>query len=181
MSLWIVEYPLYFNIFVFRNDMLPVRVYNFLILLSFSAFCLISVSCKKTRGCIDPYADNFNPAAEVDDNSCIPPRNKFFGVYSAEYACKNPVGNPELVTIKADNVTLTDIVIDKLIGHGAPVKATVNKAQFVIPFKDFQGNSGLYVRGKGSVVGKTVTIEYEIGPYAAPDIVNNKCILTLTR
>ena len=135
-------------------------------------------SCKKTKGCTDPYADNFSPTAEVDDNSCIPPRNKFLGVYKSKYNC---TPDTQLVEIRADNVTLTDIVIDKLFGHGAAIKATINKAELVIPFKDYQGNSGRYIRGKGSIVGKTVTIEYQTGPYAVPDSVENNCVVTLTR
>lgn len=42
-------------------------MYKYLILLVLSFSVL---SCKKTKGCLVPYADNFNPDAKVDDGSC---------------------------------------------------------------------------------------------------------------
>jgi hypothetical protein len=42
---------------------------NFLLLLSF--LTLVLVGCKKEEGCTDDLALNYDPTAEVDDNSCL--------------------------------------------------------------------------------------------------------------
>ena len=52
-------------------------------ILSFLASVLvISPSCTKIRGCIEPTADNYNINAEEDDGTCIPSRDKLIGSYN---------------------------------------------------------------------------------------------------
>ncbi|MFC2176098.1 hypothetical protein ACFLR1_03925 [Bacteroidota bacterium] len=56
-------------------------------LLLFLSVLLLSIpaleSCSKKRGCTDPAADNFDSEAKEDDDTCIPKRLKFLGVYNA--------------------------------------------------------------------------------------------------
>ncbi len=40
-----------------------------------------STSCEKKRGCTNQYADNYDPEAKQDDDTCIPTRLKFVGEY----------------------------------------------------------------------------------------------------
>ena len=49
--------------------------------------CLCSVllySCKKTEGCTDNQATNYNPDAEKNDGSCVFPYDAYVGTYSVK-------------------------------------------------------------------------------------------------
>ncbi len=47
--------------------------------------CLLAaltiVGCVKKRGCTDAYADNYDPEAKQDDDTCEPTRDKFIGTF----------------------------------------------------------------------------------------------------
>lgn len=53
-----------------------------LFILSISILCLlVVVGCEKKRGCTNTFSDNYDPEATQDDDTCIPTRDKFVGVY----------------------------------------------------------------------------------------------------
>lgn len=53
----------------------------FLLAAAFTASFVLD-SCTKIRGCTEKTADNFLVAAEEDDGTCIPSRDKLIGNYS---------------------------------------------------------------------------------------------------
>jgi hypothetical protein len=55
------------------------------LILAVFAFLLVGVStgCDPKRGCTDNLADNFDPEAKQDDDTCVPTREKFVGEYEA--------------------------------------------------------------------------------------------------
>jgi hypothetical protein len=56
---------------------------NLLILAMAMATVALQTSCVKQRGCTDVNADNYDPEAEQDDDTCVPTRLKFVGEYDA--------------------------------------------------------------------------------------------------
>lgn len=56
---------------------------NFLVVVLGLLFISISTGCDPKRGCTDTLADNFDPEAKQDDDTCVPTREKFVGEYEA--------------------------------------------------------------------------------------------------
>lgn len=56
---------------------------NLLIVLLGLLFLGVSTGCDPKRGCTSNLADNFDPEAKQDDDTCIPTREKFVGEYDA--------------------------------------------------------------------------------------------------
>lgn len=52
-------------------------------LLAVFSFALPQYGCSPERGCTDPNADNYDPEAGEDDDTCIPTNLKFLGEYDA--------------------------------------------------------------------------------------------------
>lgn len=53
-----------------------------LLLVAVLTTCFVLDSCTKIRGCTEKTADNYSVAAEEDDGTCIPSRDKLIGNYS---------------------------------------------------------------------------------------------------
>lgn len=56
---------------------------NFLLVVLGLLFIGVSTGCDPKRGCTDTLADNFDPEAKQDDDTCVPTREKFVGEYEA--------------------------------------------------------------------------------------------------
>lgn len=152
-------------------------------LLLFCVVFFLGQGCSKREGCTDPKAENFDPSAERENNTCILARQKFLGIYTASDLCFPNPAISYFAEIIASNENLTDIRIN-LFHDGYYVRsviATVNKNEIVIPRQDPDGN-GRYIDGDGSIVGNTLTIQFAIriggGPEKTPDI---SCISTLQK
>ena len=56
---------------------------NFLALALCVVAALAITSCVEKRGCTSSYADNYDPEATQDDDTCVPTRDKFVGSFEA--------------------------------------------------------------------------------------------------
>lgn len=56
---------------------------NLIILAICVAAALTITSCVEKRGCTSNFADNFDPEATQDDDTCVPTRDKFVGQFEA--------------------------------------------------------------------------------------------------
>jgi len=137
-------------------------------------------ACGGKEGCTDPYAENFDPSAEVENNTCVSPRDKFLGIYTVQYQCTAPKPGESLVEIKASAVNLTDLQIYAVHALNIPVRAIVNKSSFLIPFQtQWDGITYQSIKGSGSIVGNNVTIEYTIYEGNNQNKPKNNCVATL--
>ncbi|MCF8258579.1 MAG: hypothetical protein K9J06_13565 [Flavobacteriales bacterium] len=64
---------------------------------------ILFTGCDPTRGCTDPYSDNFNPDATEDDDTCVPTRLKFVG----EYDCNGTSHTGDTVLTSYDQVQMS--------------------------------------------------------------------------
>jgi hypothetical protein len=156
-------------------------VRNILNTLIISLFCFSAVAfsgCEKTEGCTDPLSENYDPSAELENNTCITQRQKFIGLYGAAESCNGTGLNSFFSEVRRANDNLTDILIfsfaDSFVN---PVRATVNKTTFVIE-KQYPDPTGIWVYGNGSIAGNLITIQYRIRRANLPD---NVCIVNMTK
>jgi len=90
--------------------------------------CLLAaltiVGCMKKRGCTDSYADNFDPEAKQDDDTCVPTRDKFVG----SYLCNGTIlvrTNPDsLVPYEDVLVNITDSTLEESDRTGLLINIT---------------------------------------------------------
>jgi hypothetical protein len=75
-----------------------------LVLLFGAVIVAINTGCQKKRGCTDTYSDNFDPEAELDDDTCIPTRLKFVGEYDGHGTIEVDAGLLEAYDQVAVNV-----------------------------------------------------------------------------
>lgn len=65
------------------------------------ALCVVAAlaitSCVEKRGCTSSYADNYDPEATQDDDTCVPTRDKFVGTFEANGTIEGQDG-PGLLT-----------------------------------------------------------------------------------
>lgn len=135
------------------------QVMNKRLLLGFicgAAFVAGLSGCDETRGCMDPKADNFAPAADKDDGSCIPPRNKligFFDFWMYRIRVINDNGNVLSDTVFTPGfVHITESNIDRLLFNANfngmyVVKGSVNR--FEITFAQQVVNDTVSFNGTG--------------------------------
>lgn len=122
---------------------------------------MASSSCDKQGGCTDPSAENFDPAAEVEDGTCTPQREKFIGVYVGQASCLQPPNGIYQSEVKPANDNLNDILITNLAGRFLnPVRATVDRSAITIQRQDPDG-IGLYISGSGTIIGNNLNISFE--------------------
>ena len=136
---------------------LPRRI----LFISLAFFVLVAASCDKQGGCTDPFAENFDPAAEVEDGTCVSQREKFLGVYIGQASCLQPPNGIYQSEVKPANDNLNDIMITNLAGRFAnPVRATVDRSSITIQTQDPDG-IGLYISGFGTIIGNNLNISFE--------------------
>lgn len=69
-------------------------------ILAIIAFALTISSCNKDiEGCTDAESENYNPDANIDNNSCVYARDKFIGSFLGALDCQAPLPNSEGFTI----------------------------------------------------------------------------------
>lgn len=122
-------------------------------------FALLSTtSCNKKEGCTDPLADNFDPSAELENNTCINAREKFVGVYLAYDNCAFVQKN-YVVEILKSNSNLTDILIYNIHNLSAlPVRAKVTGSSFVIRNQNISQTRR--IEGSGSILGNVIQLNF---------------------
>jgi len=119
---------------------------------------LSATSCNKKEGCTDPLADNFDPSAELENNTCINAREKFVGVYLAYDNCAFVQKN-YVVEILKSNSNLTDILIYNIHNLSAmPVKAKVTGSSFVIRNQNISQTRR--IEGSGSILGNVIQLNF---------------------
>jgi hypothetical protein len=138
---------------------LPRRIF----FISLALFMMAVSSCNKQGGCTEPAAENFDPAAEEEDGSCISQREKFIGVYLGQASCLQPPNGIYQSEITPANDNLNDIFISNLAGRFTnPVRATVDRSSITIQTQDPDG-IGLYISGFGTIIGNNLNISFETG------------------
>ena len=121
---------------------------------------VLFVSCEKKPGCTDSRAENYDPDARKDDESCIMPREKFLGSYVATSVCSSTPSLQYESVVLASNDNLTDISIENLGGIiNAPVRGIVSGNTITIPEQDAEA-IGRYVSGNGLILGNIINITY---------------------
>jgi hypothetical protein len=55
--------------------------------LIFATLFITSCGDDEVTGCTDPNAENYNPDADTNDNTCVYTRDKFIGEYVGSFAC----------------------------------------------------------------------------------------------
>jgi len=110
----------------------------------------VAVGCQKERGCTDVYADNYDPEAKQDDDTCIHKRLKFIGDFDCNGTLE--IGQDTLVPQEEFLVNITDstaqgeegliITIQDFDRTEYPLRATVtNTYGFTITNQDVTGFS----------------------------------------
>ncbi len=118
------------------------------------------VSCEKKPGCTDSRAENYDPDARKEDESCIMPREKFLGNYVATSICSSTPTLQYETEVIAANDNLTDIFIKNLGGIiNAPVRGIVSGNTITIPEQNAEA-IGRYVSGSGLILGNIINITY---------------------
>ena len=147
-----------------------------------------AVSCQKERGCTDAYADNYDPEAKEDDDTCIHKRFKFIGDYDCNGTME--IGPDTLVPIADFLVNFTDsttenqndliITIHNFDRTQYPLRATVTSMyNFSIPKQEV---TGFYYSGSGEISGRVLSMHMtRIEEIQLPDesFVNDTVLLHL--
>lgn len=124
----------------------------------------VAVGCQKKRGCTDAYADNYDPEAKEDDDTCIHKRLKFVGNYDCNGTME--IGQDTLVPQEQFLVNITDstvqgedgliITIQDFDRTKYPVSATVTSMyNFSIQKQEV---TGFYYDGSGEISGRVLTM-----------------------
>jgi hypothetical protein len=150
------------------------------VLVVMSCFSAIAFSgCEKTEGCTDPLSENYDPSAELENNTCITQRQKFLGLYSADENCNITLHHTFFSEVRKANDNLTDILFFNFANsYVNPVRATVNKTTFIIEKQDPDA-TGLSVSGNGSIAGNIITVQYRIRTGSFTQ--DNVCIVNMTK
>lgn len=125
----------------------------------------VAVGCQKERGCTDAYADNYNPEAKQDDDTCIHKRLKFIGDFDCNGTME--IGQDTLVPREEFLVNITDstaqgeegliITIQNFDRTAYPLRATVTSTYgFTIVTQDV---TGFFYTGTGEISGRVLTMD----------------------
>jgi hypothetical protein len=79
---------------------------NLVIVLCCAVSVLIALGCQPKRGCTDAYADNYDPEAKQDDDTCVPTRDKFVGEFVANGTIE--IGQDTLVPYEQIGLNIED-------------------------------------------------------------------------
>jgi hypothetical protein len=122
-----------------------------------------STSCTKTEGCTDPTAENYDPEAELENNTCVTQRQKFLGLFLADGLCSNgSQSQGYFVEVRKSNQNLDDILLFNVGNNFTnPVIALVSRNQIIIDRQDPDA-IGRYISGSGSIIGTKLTLSYKI-------------------
>ena len=126
-----------------------------LIFLSLFTLTIFVSSCEKdVYGCMDPLSENYNPEANISDNSCVYARDEFIGSYNSNENCSSGNWTYNLNITAASS--LDQVILNNFGDFGENVRATVSGNN--LSFNDTQG--GITFSGTGSINGTTLTIIY---------------------
>jgi len=144
------------------------------IILFFIVAVILSSSCNKKEGCTNPNAENFDPAAEREDGTCIGQRAKFLGLYQVSGQCSNG-SESYLAEIKASNITLDDILIfnltkdlgeiDPVLGNTKfenPIVATIINSKFTFERQSPDGDGWYIQDGQGTINGNEINMSFRV-------------------
>lgn len=140
-------------------------IYLFLLIISL----IILSSCSRERGCTDPFSDNFNVYAEIDDGTCIPMTAKFEGIYQVEEVCEFESYFYDMDVIATYNEPL-EIVIRNFGDFGVDIFGYVDGFRLNIPFQTFfDGAQQVEIsNGVGELIGSELRITYVYGENGIP-------------
>ena len=157
---------------------------------------LLSSGCDDIVGCTDRTADNYNPDAVRDDNSCINARDKFLGVYRTLHIFfpdSLPVinsTNPDstrirLMTIAEDQLREgeDDVLIYNFSPDSLKVRALISRDKLNIVRQDFSlGGIPHTLIGEGYIDdnGK-LTIRYTLRLMTTQQIIREDCVIFAER
>lgn len=130
-----------------------------LLLISFIVF--LCSSCQE-EGCTNPFSENFDSSAEVEDGSCILWRNKFLGLYEVEEDC-NAGQYGYTMGIVTGNFEENSVILNNFGDFGVNVNAEVEWDLLFVPDQTFiYGDVRLDIFNvRGRIAGNIVTIGYD--------------------
>jgi hypothetical protein len=136
-----------------------------------------AISSCKTKGCTDPYAENYNEEAEKDDESCTYLSDRLLGTYNVNQECD--YGGESTYTMNViEGENKGEVILQGLEGEH-DIKATISGTNFT--FKE--DKAGITFVGTGYKVGDNqITINMEVCetfyyPCSDPEL----CTLTCTK
>jgi hypothetical protein len=124
---------------------------------------LLAGGCRPA-GCTCPYAENFDPAAELDNGACLLFRDRFVGSFRAEERCGGESWG-YLLQVEAAEGRADAVRISNLGAFGVSFLARAAQARLEIPVQviHIQGIA-TEVSGEGRWVGGELHLSYH---YAA--------------
>lgn len=137
----------------------PLRIYIFPLL----ALLGLAPGCRPA-GCTCPYAENFDPAAEVDNGACLLFRDRFTGRFQAEEHCGQEQWDYSLMVQPAEG-RADALQIDNLGAFGVSCVARARGTQLEIPVQVLRIHGiAAEISGEGRWVGGELHLRYR---YAA--------------
>lgn len=126
---------------------------------------VVSYGCQEKRGCTDAYADNYDPEATQDDDTCIPTRAKFVGVFDANGTIE--IGQDTLVPYENVGLNIVDSTAvgqDGLIigisNFDVPVNALSARVISTYRFSVIPQSLGVYTYwGEGNINGRVLELK----------------------
>ena len=125
----------------------------FVLLLSVLAFS----GCKKKTGCAQFGAENYDPDAVINDDSCIEVRDKFLGTFAVSSDC---IADDYIRTISSTSDNYI-VVINNLADTLGSVEAWVSGLNITIEPQTVHGN--ITIEGAGVYVEENaISISYRV-------------------
>lgn len=157
---------------------------------------LLGTSCDDISGCTDRTADNYNPDAVRDDNSCINARDKFLGVYKTLHIFfpdSLPVvgsTNPDstrvrFMTIAEDQLREgeDDVLIYNFSPDSLKVRGLINRDKLNIVRQDLSlGGIPHTLTGEGFIdANGKLTIRYTLRLMTTQQVIRENCVIFAQR
>lgn len=137
--------------------------------------CLISLLGCGKKGCTDPTADNFDPAATASSDNCVAAIDKFIASYSVQENC-GINSNTYNISINAAIAGKLNVVINNLGNLNIPINAEVNGSLIQIVEGSY-GNK--IISGQGEITDNVLVIGYSATDEGTTNTIS--CAITATK